>query len=341
VIAIGASAGGLHALRAVLPALPADFAAPLCIVMHTAPDSPGLLHEILGRVSPLPVAMPKTRTRLAVGHVYVAPPDRHLLVEPGRVIVSRGPRENRFRPAIDPLFRTAAQVYGPRAIGVVLTGNLDDGAAGLFAIKQLGGLAVVQDPVEAEHPSMPRSALTYVAVDHVVRLHELAPLLVSLIATPPAEARPAAAARPPAEAMVPAGDALNVEVAVARQEGSTAMAQTLGPPSPLACPECHGVLLEVKDSPLLRFRCHTGHAYTAASLAVDIDDAVERSLWNAVRALEEASMLKRRLGTHLGRHDPPAAEPLLAEAARDEAEATSIRRLIAGRPSTGTGQHET
>src|SRR4029078_1878243 len=149
-------------------ALPADFPAAICVVMHTAPQSPGVLHEILTRAGTLHAVSPTDGDALVPGRVYVAPPDYHLLLEPGRVRVTKGPRENLFRPAIDPLFRSAAQVYGPAAIGVVLSGNLDDGTAGLWAIKRLGGTAVVQDPDDALFDGMPRSAIERVAIDHVV-----------------------------------------------------------------------------------------------------------------------------------------------------------------------------
>src|SRR4051794_31401736 len=184
VVVIGTSAGGLEALRTIVSALPEDFSAAVLVVMHVSPQSPGVLHEILERAGPLP-AISVTRTeRLKTGRIYVAPPDSHIVLEPGRVKATKGPRENRFRPAIDPLFRSAAQVYGPRAIGVILTGNLDDGTAGLATIKQLGGIAVVQDPDDALYPSMPASALHHVAVDHRVPLTRIAPLLVRLTAEP-------------------------------------------------------------------------------------------------------------------------------------------------------------
>ena len=166
IVVMGASGGGIETLRTLLHALPANFPLPICIVVHSAPEAPGLLAEILNRVGPLKVSHGRNHERLVGGHVYVAPPDCHLLVEPGRLRVTKGPRENRFRPAIDPLFRSAAQVYGPGAIGAVLTGSLDDGTAGLWAIKQLGGTAIVQDPADAECPDMPASALRHVEVDY-------------------------------------------------------------------------------------------------------------------------------------------------------------------------------
>jgi two-component system chemotaxis response regulator CheB len=190
IVALGTSAGGIEALRAVLSALPGDFPAPLCIVMHTAAESPGMLPAILDRSTPLEVRSPADGDPLQAGRVYVAPPDRHLLVEPGHVRVTAGPRENRFRPAIDPLFRSVAQVFGPAAVGVLLTGNLDDGTSGLDVIKRLGGVAVVQDPADALFPEMPKSAIEHIAVDHVVTVAEMGPLLIDLIARAGAGAPP-------------------------------------------------------------------------------------------------------------------------------------------------------
>src|SRR6266511_261175 len=184
IVVVGTSAGGIETLRALVGQLPRDFAAPICIVMHTAAESPGVLAEILTRAGPLPAVNARNAERLVAGRIYVPPPDFHLVVEPGRVRVTKGPRENRFRPAIDPLFRSAAQVYGHAAIGVILTGNLDDGTAGLWTSKQLGGVAIVQDPIDALFPSMPRSALAHVNVDHRVPLSDIPPLLVRLTATP-------------------------------------------------------------------------------------------------------------------------------------------------------------
>jgi two-component system chemotaxis response regulator CheB len=184
IVVIGTSAGGIEALRRLAAALPNDFGAPICVVMHTAPESPGTLHEILGRAGPLTAVNPLDGEQLRPGRIYVAPPDRHMVLEPGRVRITRGPRENRFRPAIDPLFRSAAQVFGPAAIGVILTGNLDDGTAGLQAIKRLGGTTIVQDPSDAAYPSMPQTALRHTAVDHVVTLDDVAPLLTRLTTIP-------------------------------------------------------------------------------------------------------------------------------------------------------------
>lgn len=315
---IGTSAGGLEALRIIAAGLPADFATPVCIVMHTSPQSPGILHDILSRSGAVPAVTPRSGERLQPGRIYVAPPDYHLILEPGTLRITKGPRENRFRPAIDPLFRSAAQVYGPRAIGVVLTGNLGDGAAGLWTIQQLGGTTIVQDPHDALFPSMPLNALEYVNADHVVRLAEIAPLLVRLTSTP-AE-----------EAPVTVPDALEVEVAIAKERNAIdAGVEGLGAPSSYACPECHGVLLEIKEGSHIRFRCHTGHAYSVESLVAEVREAAETSLWTAVRSLEEGGMLMERMAAHVRAQHGGEAGVLLEHAREAHRRANLVRELVA------------
>jgi two-component system, chemotaxis family, protein-glutamate methylesterase/glutaminase len=292
IVVIGASAGGIEALRSLVAQLPAYFAAPICIVVHTSPQSPGVIHDILNRAGPLSAISARSRERLREGRIYVAPPDCHLVVEPGRVRATKGPRENRFRPAIDPLFRSAAQVYGPAAIGVILTGNLDDGTAGLWAIKQLGGIAIVQDPDDALCPSMPSAALKHVRVDYRVALAEVAPLLVRLTSRPVQEE---------AETGVP--EQIEVEVKIAKEENPVdAGLEVICTPSSFACPECHGVLLQLDEGGRIRFRCHTGHAYSVDSLLAAIGEGIEDSLWNAIRALEEGGLLMHRIAEHLRTH---------------------------------------
>jgi two-component system chemotaxis response regulator CheB len=326
IVVVGTSAGGLDALRELVRHLPTDFAAPVCIVMHTAPESPGVLHDILARAGRLPATPPRDAERLQAGRLYVAPPDRHLIIEPGRIRVTRGPKENRFRPAIDPLFRSAAQVYGPGTIGVILTGNLDDGTAGLWTIKQLGGTAIVQDPAEAEFSSMPESALRHVAVDHVVRLADIPQLLVSLTEVPP----PAAP-----DHRVPSQ--VEVEVRIAKEENALdAGIEDIARPSIFACPECHGVLLQLEEGGRLRFRCHTGHAYSAESLRTAIDAAIEESLWNAFRAMEEGMLLMRRLSTHISTHDAELGGQFSERAEALRGQSNDLRELIDKRVSIGT-----
>lgn len=321
IVVIGASAGGIEALRTVVAGLPADFAAPICIVLHTAPQGPGLLHEILTRAGAITAVSPSSEMRLEPGRIYVAPPDYHLVVEPGRLRVSKGPRENRFRPAIDPLFRSAAQVYGPGAIGVVLTGNLDDGTAGLRTIKQLGGIAIVQDPAEALYSGMPKSALQHVDVDHVVSLAQVAPLLVAMTSVPVAETGFA----------VP--DQVRVEVNIAMEHNPVDSGlERLGEPSRFACPECHGVLLQIKDGSYSRFRCHTGHAYSIASLLAAVGEGIEEALWNSIRALEEGQLLMNAVAVQLETgNDEAAAGEWLTRAKEAKRHSDVIRRLALAR----------
>ena len=328
IVVVGASAGGIDALRELVRSLPSGFPCPICIVLHVAPESPGLLHDILARAGTLPATSPADNERLQSGHIFVAPPDRHLIVEPGRVRVTRGPTENRFRPAVDPLFRSAAQVYGPGAIGVILTGNLDDGTAGLWAIKQLCGTAIVQDPADAQFPSMPASAQRHVAVDHVVPLREIGDLLVKLTAT----------ASSPAPS---AGTSATMEVEVKVAKGQNALdagVQDLGRPSLFACPDCHGVLLQLEEGGRWRFRCHTGHAYSTQSLRAAIDDGIEDALWNAFRALEEGGLLMRQLSSHLATHDHGTSSEYADRARSILGQAEELRRLTSSRASLGTAE---
>jgi two-component system chemotaxis response regulator CheB len=319
IVTIGTSSGGIDALRTIIGALPRDFDAAIAIVVHTSPDSPGVLPEIMRRAGPLDAPPVRSGEGLRRGVIYMAPPDHHLLIEPGRIRLTKGPRENRFRPAIDPLFRSAAQVYGPAAIGVVLTGNLDDGTAGLAAIKQLGGTAIVQDPNEALYPSMPQSALRHVKVDYCVPLAEIAPLLVRLTTEAVDDAQP----REVPEEMA-------VEVKIAREEDPIgAGVASLGKPSMVACPECHGVLLQMKEAGLVRFRCHTGHAYSSDSLLAEITEGVETALWNALRSAQEGSILMRHLAEHDGTSHGPADDARLLERARElEQQAEQLRAMV-------------
>ena len=320
-VVVGASSGGIEALRELIRGLPEDFAAAVCVVLHTSPQAPGILDAILSRAGVLPAHNARDRERLRAGRIYVAPPDCHLLVEPGRVRVTKGPRENRFRPAIDPLFRSAAQVYGPGVIGVILTGNLDDGTAGLWAIKQLGGTSVVQDPDDALFPAMPQNALRHVRVDYSLPLVEIPPLLVRLTSETPVAA---------AETTV--SESIEIEVKIAMEANPLdAGLNSITEPSTFACPECHGVLLQLKEGGRIRFRCHTGHAYSFESLAAGVGEAIEESLWNAIRALEEGDMLMRSMAEHVRIHDAAQASALVARANEAKQQADALRNLVMAR----------
>ena len=315
IIVVGASAGGVEALSEIVAGLPADFPASVFVVLHSAAGAPNVLAGILDRAGPLPARYAEDRERIEPGRVYVALPDHHLVVEPTRVRLTRGPKENRFRPAVDPLFRSAAQAYGPRVVGVVLTGGLDDGTSGLLAIKRLGGTAVVQDPREAFIPSMPQSALGHVEVDYCLPLREIAPRLVRLANSQADEG----------EGVREVPEKLEIEVKIAKADKATeAGVLRLGDPSLYACPDCHGVLLRVDDAALQRFRCHTGHAYTLGALLAVMDEKIEDTLWSAVRAIEERVMLTQHAADHVReRGDDDGSENKLrlrAEAAQRRAD---------------------
>ena len=317
-VVIGASSGGIEALRTIASGLAADFPAPIAVVMHTAPDSPGLLHEIIDRAGPLRSVQARNGERLQAGRIYFPPSDHHVVVEPGRIRVTRGPKENRFRPAVDPLFRSAAQVYGPAAIGVILTGTLDDGTAGLWAIKKLGGTTVVQDPADAMFPEMPMSAVRHVQVDHCVPLAEMPPLLVQLTTAPTY-----------ALSDVPVPEHLDVENRIAREEDPLrAGLRHVSEPSTIACPDCHGVLMQLQEGGRVRFRCHTGHSYTAASLLSGVTDNIEEALWSAIRAMHESGILMRQLAAHGHIREGMDNGALSAQADTLERHATSLRQII-------------
>jgi two-component system chemotaxis response regulator CheB len=324
VVVIGASSGGIEAMKTIARSLPADFPAPVCVVIHTAADSIGMLGGILDRAGPLPAKMAVTGDRLQPGHIYVAPPDHHLLIEPGVLRLTRGPKENRFRPAVDPLFRSVAQVYGPSAVGVVLTGHLDDGTAGLWTIKQLGGVAIVQDPADAMFPEMPSSAVRHVNVDYSVPLADLAPLLVAVVSSPVDERR---------SVMSPEKrEQMDIEVKIAGEHNPLDVnIGKIAEPSPFACPECHGVLLRLKGVEPLRFRCHTGHGYSAPGLVAAVSDSIDEALWSAVRALHEGGMLLQHLGEHLISGDRAAADALAAQAGEARRQAEIVREVVTER----------
>jgi two-component system chemotaxis response regulator CheB len=319
IIVIGASAGGIEAIRKIVSALPGDFSGSVFVVVHTAPNAPGVLDVIFGSAGPLPAVLAENDDRILPGRVYVARPDHHLIIEPGRVRLTRGPKENRFRPAVDPLFRSAAQTYGPRVVGVILSGGLDDGTSGLWAVKQLGGTAIVQDPEEAAAPSMPQSAIRHVRVDHVVRVRQIAPLLCRLSQTD-ADSE---------EGGYPVPEKVKIEVNIAKEDkAKDAGVFALGGPSTYACPECHGVLLLVKDGIPPRFRCHTGHAYTLESLLAEMDEAIEDSLWNSIRALEERTMLIREAAEHARESHQEKSADLFRRAEETQRRADLVRQAV-------------
>lgn len=319
IIVVGASAGGIESLTGLLNGLPADFPAAVFVVWHMPTTSVGVLPRMLERYSVLPIDNAVDGEPVVPGRVYTAPPDHHLLLENGHVRLTRGPKENRFRPAVDPLFRSAAYSYGSRVVGVVLSGALDDGTSGLWMIKDRGGIAVVQDPVDAIVPDMPRNALRNVDVDYTVRLSEMPGLLAQLVAEPLTEAgEPAAKGEEPAEMQIPK-----------RVEGAEWDMDKLGEVTQFTCPECHGSLWRIHEGRILRFRCRTGHAYTADSLLTGLGESIEDTLWAAVRSLEESASLLRHIHGHLlEQGDEVTASAFLAEAERAERRGQQVRAAL-------------
>lgn len=286
IIVIGASAGGVEALVALVGGLPRDLPAAVFVTLHIPPYAHSYLPEILQRAGRLPAAQAVDQQLFEDGHIYTAPPDHHLLVERGRMRVARGPRENRSRPAIDPLFRSAAFAYGPRVIGVILSGALDDGTAGLLAIKRQGGMALAQEPTDALIPSMPTHALRFVTVDHTARAVEMGPLLGHL-------------AEQPALSM-PEGDFamardLERETQIAAGDKRLIGAVPPGDLTTFACPDYGGPLWELRDGELLRYRCRNGHAFTSETMLEGAAAQVEEALWEALNTLESSALVSERL----------------------------------------------
>ena len=322
IVVIGASSGGIAALRAVLRGLPVDFPATVFAVMHVAPESPNVLSRLLDGTCALPVMTAVDGASFRPGQVWIAAADCHLVLEPHGMAVRRGPRENRHRPSIDVLFRSAAVAYGPRVIGVVLTGMLDDGAAGLWAIKRRGGVAIVQDPADAEFPSMPQSALEAVEADQCVALRDIAQCLVDAVH------------RPLDIDGDPSPTRMQQELEMATTGNSTMeRLDALGTRSPLTCPECGGSLWEMQEPPP-HFRCHVGHAYGLHTLEVAQAERVEAALWASIRSLEEGQRVAERLAQHArGRGHDRSVLQYEERAREDAAHADTLRRMLHLLPS--------
>ncbi len=314
IVVVGGSAGALEPFRSIAGALPRDLPVAVFMVMHLSPDFPSTLDRILDRAGPLKAVQASDGEPIRYGHIYVAPPDRHLVLEDGRVRVQSGPRENRHRPAIDPLFRSAARVYGPRVTGVVVSGYLDDGAAGLLAVRARGGYAIVQDPDEASSRQMPESALQYSGADKVLPAAEIGPDIVGHVNSCKGGSMKESDARKSVQ------ESVNVNLEVSTPyEGQ-------GVPSAFSCPECGGVLWELKDGNMVRFRCRVGHAYTMNNLQEEQTDAIETALWAAMRALEEKAALETRVSDSLS--DTRMISRMREQAQADRVHADTIRRML-------------
>jgi len=310
IIVVGASAGGLTALKALCAGLPADLPAAVLIVQHIVATARSVLPELLTRAGPMTAEHGVDGEEIRAGRIYVAPPDHHMMLDDGgRIMLRRGPYENRTRPAIDALFRSAAVHYGSRCYGAVLSGLLDDGTAGLVAIKRCGGTSIVQDPEEADWPDMPRNALIGDSIDYCVAVADMAALLPRLVRQPSAPTTP-----PPAD--------LVAEYRISQQEvpSMSEKATILGSPSPFSCPQCGGVLNELHNDKLPRFRCQIGHAYGGETLAALQVDLLEEAMATALRTHRERVVLFRRM------HESAQARGYAHAAARWEKAADEAER---------------
>jgi two-component system chemotaxis response regulator CheB len=283
VLAIGTSAGGVEALRYLASEFPRDFPASVLAVIHLSARYQSSLDSILTQAGPLPARFAKDEMTIEPAHIYIAPPDSHLIVDGDKLRLGRGPRENNTRPAIDPLFRSAALCCGYRAVGAVLTGTLGDGASGLHTLHEYGGRTVVQNPVDAAFSGMPEAALTRFSPDHVTSLAGMPALFQRLVNEP--QGKPI---KPSAN--------LIYEVELAKGgNGSMSQLDRIGQRSLLACPDCHGVMWEIEEGDLIRYRCHVGHAYTAELMSLALDETLRRALNSGLRALDERIALSRKL----------------------------------------------
>lgn len=322
IVVIGTSAGGLKALSAVLSELPAGIDVAIFVVQHLSPDQKSYLPELLQDITDLPVSSPRDDEPFVRGHVYVAAPDHHLLLGASNVRVLRGPQENRFRPSIDALFRSAARSHGSRVIGMVLTGYLADGTVGLQTIKKRGGITVVQDPDEAEYPSMPRIALRYVNIDYTVPIVKAGALLVDLVGQPAADERD-----------FPTTPVIEIESNIAEQVMNTKEfldnVESIGKRTTYTCPDCNGAIWQIGDEEPLKLRCHVGHSFTGEVFSAEQSQNVESALWSAIRIMEEKVTFSRQLAERKRKQNMnDSADAYEAEADALDREVAIVRDLI-------------
>ncbi|MCA1436501.1 chemotaxis protein CheB [Bradyrhizobium sp. BRP20] len=317
IIVIGGSAGATAPLKQILSRLPADLPAAVFIVLHIPAQGIGILSTVASSAGPLPVRQAEDGMKIEPGQIYLGAPDHHLLVTEDRIFLGRGPRENMVRPAIDALFRSAALYHGPRVIGVLLSGLLSDGAAGLNAIKRCGGMAVVQDPADAISDEMPQRAMEATTVDLCVPGATMGDVLSELVREQAGAALP-----------IPPEIRLEVEIAAGERIGSDNLA-SMADPVALTCPTCGGVLSEVKSARPMRFRCQVGHGFTADALAKEQEGRVDEALRVALRIIEERAELVHRMaadGRRTGR--AAVAEMYEARALEYREYADMIRRVV-------------
>ena len=319
IIVIGASTGGLEAFKKIIKELPSDFSPPIFIVWHMSPDASSILPQVLNTVTTICSAHGYDNEEIKANRIYIASPDHHLLIQDGKMRVTRGPKENRFRPAIDPLFRSAAYAYGNRVVGVILSGALDDGTSGLSTVKYYGGVAIVQDPADAEVPSMPKNALREVSVDYCVPASQVGQLLVRLSKEPPPQNT-------------------NVIMGVQTKKGLGVTAEDevfkkdflrLGELTPFTCPQCHGALSMFQKGNIVRYKCHAGHVYSDDALMLTLTEKVEHGLYDALRGMDETIILLNHLGDHLAAANQPKSAAVYFKKAKELRERSQLVRKTA------------
>jgi two-component system chemotaxis response regulator CheB len=315
IIVIGASSGGFEALKKIIRGLPADFETPVFIVWHMGPEVFGVLPQVFNRENKILAAHAYDKEPIKPNRIYVAPPDHHMLIEDGMVRVTRGPKENRFRPAVDPLFRSAAFSHGNFVTGVILSGSLDDGTAGLWTVKHYGGVAIVQDPADAEVPSMPESAIREVKVDYCLPVSDIAQVLVRLSKEPVERTEFVRDNQTKKEIEIAGGKN-------AMEKGNLKFDEL----TPYTCPECHGVLSRLHNDRIVRYRCHTGHAYSTDTLIAAISENIEDSLYSAIRGIDESVILMNHIGDHYAEINNPKLAAIYFQKAKEADERSQLVR---------------
>jgi len=343
IIVLGASAGGIPPLEQLLQALPADLPAALFVVMHRSADA---LDEVmmwtLQRKTALQCVVPRHGEPIRPGWLYVAPTDHHMLLKEGHILITHGPRENYFRPSIDTTFRSAAVAYGPRVVGVILSGMLQDGTAGMEAIKRCGGLCVVQQPEDAEFPSMPRSVLTNLNVDYSVAVSEMGIVLKDLVQRPTDPTR-----TPPEDLLLEARIAERYINNEANNNTAMDIEQTaqeldhIGKRSPLSCPDCGGALWRMKEGSQERYRCHLGHAFNAESMLLRNRESLEETLWVALRTLEERKYVLTTLAEEMTERHQGKAGAYQERADELQMHVERIRQVLLNFNGSGLKPEET
>jgi two-component system chemotaxis response regulator CheB len=285
IIVIGASSGGLNALSEMVKHLPKTLDAAYCIVLHLSRKGIGdFVVHTLQKITTLPCSMAKNGDAIVRNHIYIARPNQHMLVKDNKFLLGAGPEENRWRPSIDVLFRSAAVAYSSHAIGIILSGQLDDGTSGMWAIKRSGGKCIVQDPNEAEYPDMPLSVINHMDADYVSSLAEIGPAVVTII-------------KNIKEDKIPAPEDVISESRIAERTavGIDDVSKLNVTQSIFACPDCGGGLWEVNNDVIKRYRCHIGHAYTERDLILRQAESAGTTLWVALRMMEERKHLLRKM----------------------------------------------